>query len=126
MKPSWIVACALPLLVSFPSYPQQASSPEQPDTSSEASAATAPGVQDVFAAPVANEDELRQGLVGKQLYLRGLWLGDDLHFNLHGDLASQSPKGSFTLCEVEIERVRVTKKKVELDGVRYGIHFEDE
>ncbi len=126
MKPAWIVACALPLLVSFPSYPQQASSPGEPDTSSESSAATAPGIQDVFAAPVANEDELRQGLVGKQLYLRGLWLGDDLHFSLHGDLASQSPKGSFTLCEMEIERVRMTKKKVELDGVRYGIHFEDE
>src|SRR5581483_609427 len=79
-----------------------------------------------LAAPALTEDELRQRLVGKQLFLRGLWLDDELHFDMHGKLVSQSAKGSFTLCSVDIERVRLTKRRVELEGVRYGIHFEDE
>jgi hypothetical protein len=83
------------------------------------------GSQDVLPGPVSSDDDLRRSLTGKQLYIRGLWLDDELHFNMSGDLASNSPKGSFTLCTVEIEHVRLTKKRVELDGVRYGIHFAD-
>lgn len=128
MKSAWIAAFALPLLVSFPSFSQQTSSSATlaNDTSSDGRATTAAGRQEVFAAPIANEDELREGMVGKQLFLRGLWLDDDLHFNVYGELASTSAKGSFTLCSLEVEHVRLTKKRVELEGVRYGIHFEDE
>jgi hypothetical protein len=124
-KHAWIAAFVLPALCS-PLYPQQASSPEQPanSTTSDATAATV-GSQDVLPGPVSSDDELRRALTGKQLYIRGLWLDDELHFNMSGDLASNSPKGSFTLCTVEIEHVRLTKKRVELDGVRYGIHFAD-
>ncbi|MBT9329713.1 energy transducer TonB [Paracidobacterium acidisoli] len=69
------------------------------------------------------EQEIRQRLTGKQLFLRGLWLDDDLNFDARGDLMSHSPTGSFTLCAVEIQRVRLTKHTLELEGVRYGIHF---
>jgi hypothetical protein len=127
MKPAWIVAFALPVLSSLLSHPQQTSSnvpANQP--SSDAKATATPEAQDVVVAPINTEEDLRQALVGKQLFIRQLWLDDDLHFNMYGDLASTSPKGSFTLCAVEIDHVHLTKRRVELEGVRYGIHFEDE
>jgi hypothetical protein len=76
--------------------------------------------------PGITEAELRQRLVGRPLFLRGLWLDETLHFNMVGDLVSQSPKGSFTLCGMMIDHVRMTKKEVVLEGVRFGVHFEGE
>jgi hypothetical protein len=126
MKLAWIVAFALPALSSFLSHPQQTSSNVPTNqTPSDAKAATEPATQDVVAGPLSTEEDVRQ-LIGKELYIRSLWLSDDLHFDMYGDLAGQSPKGSFTLCAVEIEKVRLTKKRVELEGVRYGMHFADE
>jgi outer membrane biosynthesis protein TonB len=69
------------------------------------------------------EDDLKKLLVGKQLYLRGGYLDDNLGFNEHGVLTGHSPQGSYTLTGVAIERVRLTKHKVELEGQRYGLHF---
>ena len=125
-KRAWIAAFALLVLCCHPIFPQQTSSPVQPAnaTSSDTTAATM-ATEDVLAGPVSDDDDLRRALTGKQLFIRGLWLDDDLHFNMYGDLVSTSPKGSFTLCAVEIEHVRLTKKQVELEGVRYGIHFDD-
>ena len=69
------------------------------------------------------EDELKQMLVGKPLYLRGGYLDSALSFNEHGALTGHSEQGSYTLCAVQIEKVHLTKHKVELEGVRYGLHF---
>jgi TonB family protein len=62
-------------------------------------------------------------LVGKTFYLRSGYLDDSLAFNEHGGLSGHSPQGSYTLNMVEIAHVRLTKHKVELEGVRYGLHF---
>lgn len=70
-----------------------------------------------------SEDQLRQLLVGKDLYLRGGYLGDFISFNEHGKLKGHALNGSHTLCGVRIEKVRLTKHKVELVGARYGLHF---
>lgn len=69
------------------------------------------------------EDSLKKMLVGKSLYLRGGYLDGSLSFNEHGVLIGHSPTGSYTLCLVEIDKVHLTKHKVELEGVRYGLHF---
>jgi hypothetical protein len=69
------------------------------------------------------EEELKQMLVGKTLYLRGGYLDDSLTFNEHGKLAGHSPVGSYTLNMVEIDKVHISKHKVELEGLRYGLHF---
>ncbi len=69
------------------------------------------------------EEELKQLLVGKTFYLRGGYLDDSLSFNEHGKLASHSPVGSYTLNMVQIDKVHLSKHKVELEGVRYGLHF---
>lgn len=69
------------------------------------------------------EEELKQMLVGKDLYLRGGYLGDSISFNEHGGLFGHAPFGSYTLCGVRIEKVRLEKHKLELIGARYGLHF---
>ncbi len=101
-----------------------APAPAQPDTTPAAS--QQPAVPASTSAPDAGgitEEEIRQLLVGKPLYLRGGYLDDSLSFNEHGVLIGHSPQGSYTLCGVEIDRVRLTKHKVELVGARYGLHF---
>ncbi len=62
-------------------------------------------------------------LVGKELYLRGGFLDDSLTFNEHGKLIGHSAQGSYTLCGIEIDKVRLTRHKLELEGARYGLHF---
>jgi hypothetical protein len=69
------------------------------------------------------EEQIKQMLIGKELYLRGGYLDDTLAFNEHGKLIGHSAQGSYTLCGVEIDKVRLTKHKVELEGARYGLHF---
>ena len=62
-------------------------------------------------------------IVGKQLFLRGGYLENDLSYNEHGVLVGHSPQGSYTLSAIEIDKVRLTKHKVELEGQRFGLHF---
>lgn len=69
------------------------------------------------------EEELRQLLVGKALYLRDGYLDNSLSFDEHGRIIGHSPQGSYTLSAIEIDHVRLTKHKVELEGARYGLHF---
>ncbi len=69
------------------------------------------------------EDELRHMLLGKQLFLRGGYMDNDLNFNEMGILIGHSPQGSFTLNEIQIDRVHLTKHKLEMEGTRYGLHF---
>jgi TonB family protein len=69
------------------------------------------------------EEELKQLLVGKPLYLRGGYLDNSLGFSEHGTLIGHSPQGSYTLSAVQIDKVHLSKHKVELTGARYGLHF---
>lgn len=92
-----------------------AGQPPQPTAAEAAADATQPGG--------ITEDELKQMLVGKTFYLRGGYLDDSLSFNEHGGLSGHSAQGSYTLSMVEVDKVRLTKHKVELDGLRYGLHF---
>jgi outer membrane biosynthesis protein TonB len=83
-----------------------------------------PAAQPETAQPGGiTEEELKQWLVGKVLYLRGGYLDESLSFNEHGVLSGHSPQGSYTLSGVAIEKVHLTKHKVELEGQRYGLHF---
>ena len=69
------------------------------------------------------EADLKQLLVGKALYLRGSYLDNTLSFDEHGRLIGHAAQGSYTLCAMEIGKVRLTRHKVELEGARYGLHF---
>lgn len=78
---------------------------------------------DKSKAGAITEEELRHMLVGKSLYLRGGYLDNSLTFGENGKLISHSPQGSYTLCGIEIDKVHLSKHKVELEGARYGLHF---
>jgi TonB family protein len=128
-----------------PADTQQAApvQPATPDAQQQAPAATpAPGpAQPAVAEPVkaddkdstltaeelreaaATEDQLTRKLVGKTFYLRGGYLDNNLHFNEKGELDGSSPKASYTLSLVQIDKVKVDKHHVDLEGVRYGLHF---
>lgn len=69
------------------------------------------------------EDELKQVLVGKTFYLRGGYLDDALSFNERGLLDGHSPQGSYTLNLIRIEKVHLDKRRLEIEGVRFGLHF---
>ncbi len=69
------------------------------------------------------EDQLRQMLVGKTLYLRGGYQDNNLEFDEQGRIAGHSPQGSYTLSQIQINKVKLSKKKVELIGDRYALHF---
>jgi outer membrane biosynthesis protein TonB len=106
---------------------QPALTPEQapvPDAAQQTPPTSQPTPKSEPAQPgETTEEELKQMLVGKLLYLRGGYLDDSLSFNEHGILSGHSPQGSYTLSGVAIERVHLTKHKVELEGQRYGLHF---
>jgi outer membrane biosynthesis protein TonB len=100
--------------------PPQTDKSQQPTaTAPQASPATS---QDTQAGAIT-EDEVRQLLVGKTLYMRDGYLDNSLSFDEHGKLIGHSPQGSYTLSLVEIDKVHLSKHKVELTGVRYGLHF---
>lgn len=98
-----------------PSQPAPAAAPTSPATGS-----TAPEQGGI------TEEQIKQLLVGKSLYLRGRYLDDSLSFNEHGSLIGHSAQGSYTLSAVQIDKVRLTKHKVELEGARYGLHFNEQ
>ncbi len=82
----------------------------------------APATQNAQSAAIT-EDELKQQFAGKTFYLRSGFLDNSLEFDEHGRLTRPSPTGSYTLCLIEIDKVRLAKHRVELTGVRYGLHF---
>ena len=88
----------------------------------QSSAAPSGATQNAVAQEIT-EEELKGLLVGKQLFLRGGYLDNALSFNEHGVLAGHSPQGSYTLSGVEINKVHLSKHKLELEGNRYGLHF---
>src|SRR3954447_17898676 len=74
------------------------------------------------AKPIS-EGDLEHRFQGKALYLRGGYIDNDLRFDMHGALVSGSPQVSFTLGVVQVDKVHVSKHRVEIQGIRYGIHF---
>jgi len=119
----WFALAVLLLMVCRPAATQEASAAYQ-DAQQQSASSPAPGQQ--FAAAEAGaitEDQLKQLLAGKALFLREGYLDDSLSFNQHGVLISRSAKGSYTLSGIEISRVRLKKHKVVLEGARYGLHF---
>jgi hypothetical protein len=126
VRPGAVALCAVfALALDLSALAQQQEQPQPP-----ASATPAPAQAPKSAAKPEpshageiTEAELKQQLVGKPLFLLGGYLNDSLNFNEHGALIGHSPKGSYTLCGVQIDKVRLTKHKVELEGARYGLHF---
>jgi hypothetical protein len=115
------LACGLALFISAcASSAGQAPTPGSPPA---LSPAPAPSTAGQASEQGITGDEIRQMLLGKTLYLRDGFLDNTLSFNEHGALIGHSPRGSYTLSLIEIDKVDLTKHKLELTGVRYGLHF---
>ncbi|HKD59138.1 MAG TPA: energy transducer TonB [Terracidiphilus sp.] len=104
------------------------SAPGQTSASQPAGAATNPLLRaGAFSVQTADgeiqEDQLKQLLVGKTLYLRSGYLDNNLEFDEWGRLTNRSPQGSFTLNEIQIGKVKLSRHRLELEGDRYGLHF---
>jgi hypothetical protein len=106
-----------------PSTAPAESAPATPPAPTPA-ATTAENAAPQSAEPASiSEDDLKKMLVGKQLFLRGGYLDNTLSFNERGALIDHSAQGSYTLSAIEVDKVHLTKHKVELEGERYGLHF---
>ena len=69
------------------------------------------------------EDDLRARYVGKLIFLRGSYLGDDLNFDMNGKVNGSPAIGSFTLSGFEVRKVKLSKHKLDIEADRYGLHF---
>src|ERR1700761_4093818 len=70
-----------------------------------------------------DEDALRARYVGKLIFLRGSYMGDNLEFDTEGKVSGSPTASSFTLSAFEVLNVKLSKHKVELEADRYGLHF---
>ncbi|MFZ0746874.1 MAG: energy transducer TonB [Terracidiphilus sp.] len=113
------IALALALGVAAYAQAPQPAPPSQPAATQQPVAAPIDSSQ----AGGVTEDQIRQLLVGKSLYLRGGYLDSSLSFDEYGRLIGHSPQGSYTLNLVQIDKIHLAKHKLELEGVRYGLHF---
>src|SRR5580704_8949630 len=75
------------------------------------------------APKVVSEEALQTRFVGKLVFLRGSYLGDDLQFDVSGKVIGSPAVGSFTLSAFEIRKVKLSKHKLDLEADRYGLHF---
>ncbi len=69
------------------------------------------------------EDQLKQIFVGKTMYLRAGYQDNNLEFDESGHLLSHSAQSSYTLSQIQINTVKLSKHKLELEGDRYALHF---
>ena len=77
----------------------------------------------VKSTPPLTEDALRARYVGKLIFLRGSYLGDDLNFDQDGKVNGSPTVASFTLSAFEVRKVKLSKHKLEIEADRYGLHF---
>jgi TonB family protein len=69
------------------------------------------------------EDALRARYVGKLIFLRGSYLGDDLNFDMNGKVDGSPTVASFTLSGFEVRKVKLSKHKLDIEADRYGLHY---
>jgi hypothetical protein len=112
--------------------PATPAAPTAPSAAAAAGAEPPPAAVPAAIAPEdaqtggITEEEVKQLLVGKALYLRGGYLDNSLSFDEHGRILGRSPEGSYTLSAIEINRVSMTKHKVTMEGIRYALHFNEQ
>jgi TonB family protein len=63
-------------------------------------------------------------LKGRPLYLRGQWVSNSLQFDIAGVTSSPAISAPFTLCGVDVTRVKLKSDRLEIDGNRVGLEFD--
>ncbi len=70
-----------------------------------------------------SEEELKTRYVGKLIFLRGSYMGDDLNFDKEGKIVGSPAVSSFTLSAFEVRKIELSKHKLNIEADRYGLHF---
>ncbi len=117
--------CAVLLLAIAMCLHAQAGSATTEATSANGTS-TISGLATMLGSGALSEDTIEHALDGKTLYLRGGYMDNTLEFDETGNPQSNSTHGSFTLALIRINKIRLSKKRLELDGIRYGLHFRGE
>lgn len=90
---------------------------------SAASSAPAAASTPASRAPLLTESQLRQRYLGKTVFLRGCYMGDNLNFDEDGKVKSTPKTESFTLSALEIKKIHLDKNSLKITADRYALHF---
>ncbi len=71
----------------------------------------------------ADKYNLKERLLKQPLYLRGMWVADDLHFDGTGHALTNSEVASFTLSGIEIFKIDIKSDRLLLTGRRVGLEL---
>ena len=71
----------------------------------------------------STEADIKARLVHKPLFLRGRWANDNLKFDPDGNLIGNSRPLVFTLAGIDVDRVKLSSKSLDIRGKRVGIAF---
>ena len=72
----------------------------------------------------STEAAIKDRLLHKPLYLRGLWMESKLAFDADGKPTGKVTPFPFTLSGIDIEKVKLGSGKLEIEGKRVGLEFE--
>jgi Gram-negative bacterial TonB protein C-terminal len=97
--------------------------PSSPSQTAPAATSASAAIGGVDKTPPLTEDALRTRLVGKMVFLRGLYVGDSLTFDEDGKVNGSPGTTSFTLSALEVKKVNLSKRKLEIEADRYALHF---
>lgn len=70
-----------------------------------------------------NGQAIAERLIGKQLFLRGFWAGDNLKFDAQGQIESSNDTVSFTESGIDVRSVRVNGNSLLIEGQRMALEF---
>jgi len=62
-------------------------------------------------------------LIGKQLFLRGFWAGENLKFSAQGTIESSAETVPFTESGIDVRSVRVNGNSLTIEGQRMALEF---
>jgi TonB family protein len=71
----------------------------------------------------ATEADLRARLVGKPLYLRGMFVDDNLKLDGAGNPLGRYATGPFTVAGIDVDRVEMSGDRMRVEGQRVGLLF---
>lgn len=69
------------------------------------------------------QQSIEAKLQGPFVMLRGMWDGDNLHFDSQGNLTDSTPTLPFSLSAVGVDKIRLTDSELEIEGRREGLEF---
>jgi TonB family protein len=71
----------------------------------------------------ATEADLRARLVGRPLYLRGMFVDDNLKLDGAGNPLGRYATGPFTVAGIDVDRVEMSGDRMRVEGQRVGLLF---